>query len=90
MLPAQTADDLHISSRETRLVSSLLKLNKRMQKLSQAAGEEDFKQWQSNWTRQSKRIESQLRLIQSQLEKADQQPGARSFSVVGMHSENDG
>lgn len=87
MLPAHP-DELHISSRETRLVSSLLKLNKRMQKLTEAAGEEEFKQWQSAWTKQSQRIESQLRLIQSQLETSSTAETA-AFSVVGLHSSDD-
>lgn len=88
MLPPQS-DDLHISSRETRLVTSLLKLNKRMQEVGKATGEEDFNRWQSAWTTQSQRIESQLRLIQSQLE-GDNTPETAAFSVVGVLSDLDG
>jgi hypothetical protein len=89
MLPDQYADELHQSARESRLVSSLFKLNEKLHDLSSAAPEEEFEQWQSAWTKQSKRIEEQLRLIQRQLEKSDLSAPNLTFSVVGLADQND-
>ena len=88
MLPDQYADELHQPSRESRLVSSLVKLSEKLHHLSAAADEDEFKQWQSAWGQQSKRIEDQLRLIQRQLETTDASPNP-AFSVVGLSDQND-
>jgi hypothetical protein len=89
MLPDQYADELHQSARESRLVSSLVKLNNKLNEPGSAAPEEEFEHWQSAWTKQSKRIEEQLRLIQRQLEKSDLPSPNLTFSVVGLADQND-
>ena len=89
MLPDQYADELHQTSRESRLVSSLVKLSEKLKDLNGAADEEEFEQWQSAWAKQSTRIEDQLRLIQRQLEESDSSSPNPAFSVVGLSDQND-